>query len=452
MRDLTKGNIYKSFVLFAVPLILSGLLSQAYHVIDTAIAGRFLGEQGLAAIGATSQAIVLVSSVFWGFSTGLGVYIAKLFGAREYSRIRNDIYNSLIIISAVILSISLLLILFDGYILDFLSVDAHIRRDAEIYFDIYIAGLTFIVLNATFIQIMNAMGASSYPLYMSILSAVLNISGNIISVTVFDAGVAGIAIASVFAAVAADAFFLLKLRSNFKKMKLGSERFKLSLSSFSKTLRYGFPSALQQSAMYIASLIMSPIVNGIGADATAGYTVALRINDINSGIYQNSSKTLSNYSAQCIGAKKYEKLSKALFVGLLQGVVFVLPTVILCCVFAYPINAMFFPDGFSGKAFEYAVCFSRYILPFVFVNLINNLFHSFFRGIAAMNYLIIATVIGSVGRIAAGIILSRALGMTGVYIAFIVGWTAEAIFVSVIYLLKLRNSKMIQKFIEKNGL
>ena len=113
---------------------------------------------------------------------------------------------------------------------------------------------------------------------------------------------------------------------------------------------------------------------------------------------------------------------------------------------------MFFPDGFSGKAFEYAVCFSRYILPFAFVNLINNLFHSFFRGIAAMNYLIIATVIGSVGRIAAGIILSRALGMAGVYIAFIVGWTAEAIFVSVIYLLKLRNSKMIQKFIEKNGL
>lgn len=450
MRDLTKGNIYKSFILFAVPLVLSSILSQAYHIIDTMIAGKFLGENGLAAIGATSQAITLASAVFWGFGTGFGINIAKLFGAKEYSKIKSNIINVILILTLIIITVSLLLIAFSDVILNVLKVENDIRADAKIYFIIYISGLCFITLNSNFISIMNALGASSFPFLMSLLSAALNISGNILSVTVLKMGVGGIALSSVLAALAVDAVYILKLKACFKEFGISGEKTRFSIFPFKETLRYSAPSSLQQTAMYIAAFAMSPIINGIGAAATAGYTVVMRIYDINAATYQSASKTLSNYAAQCVGAGEYGKIRKGLFVGLVQSMLFALPVVLACCIFAPQVNSIFFPSGYAGESLDYAVLFSRVYLPFSFFNVINNLFHSFFRGVAAMRLLIIATVLGSVVRIAAGFIFAGMFGMEGVYIGWIVSWIAEAIFMLAVYLLKFRNTEMIRRYAERS--
>lgn len=450
MRDLTKGNIYKSFILFAVPLVFAGILSQAYNIIDTMIAGKFLGENGLAAIGATSQAISLASSIFWGFGAGIGVYIAKHFGAKDYHRIKTDIYNVMLIMTLAIIVLSLLFIIFSDILLNILKVENNIHKDAKVYFVIYIAGLFAIVANNTFMHIMNALGASSFPFFMSLVAAVLNISGNILSVTVLGLGVAGIALSSVFAAVAVDICYIFKLRRCYKEFGVDRDKVNFGFSAFRPTLRYAVPTALQQTAMYISAFAMSPIINGIGAAATAGYTVVMRVYDINAGIYQNSSKTLSNYAAQCVGAGKYGKIRKGLFVGLIQGVLFVLPVILVCSIFAPTVNSLFFPEGYVGESLDYAVLFSRVYLPFILFNLINNLFHSFFRGVAAMWLLIAATVIGSVTRIAAGLAFAALFGMEGVYIGWVISWIAEAIFMLAVYLLKFRNTAMIQSYAERS--
>lgn len=449
MRDLTKGNIYKSFILFAVPLILSGLLIQGYNIIDSIIAGKFLGEEGLAAVGATSQAITLASSIFWGFGAGVGVFIAKLFGAKEYGKIKNDVYNIIVISSVIVIVLSALLIIFGDFIIEILNVEADIRREAKIYYIIYLAGLFIIVLNNTFMHIMNALGTSTFPLYMSIMSAVLNISGNILSVTVLKMGVAGIAVASVLSALIVDVTYIMKLKRCYRELGLKKHKISLSLSAFKYILRYALPTSLQQTSMYIAAFLMSPIVNGIGAAATAGYSVVMRVYHINSCIYEQSSKTVSNYASQCIGAKKYNKVHKGLFVGLIQAMVFLCPMVLLCNVFSVQINSLFFPSGYSGEALDYAVMFSRFFLPFILFNVVNNLFHSFFRGIAAMNLLITATVLGSISRIAAGFILSQTYGITGVYLGWVFSWIFEAAFLLIVYLIKFRNNEMLQKYIKK---
>lgn len=450
MRDLTRGNIYKSFIVFAVPLILSGLLIQGYNIIDSMIAGKFLGENGLAAVGATSQAITLASSVFWGFGAGVGVYIAKAFGAGEYEKIKADIYNIMIISVAVIAFCAIVLALFCDGLLELLKVEVQIRKDAKTYFLIYILGLAFIVSNNTFMNIMNALGASSFPFFMSLISAVLNILGNILSVTVFKMGVAGIALSSVFAATVVDISYIFKLKDCYRKLGVKKGKINLSFSAFSHILRYAIPTSLQQTAMYLAAFLMSPIVNGIGASATAGYTVSLRVYHINSCIYEQSSKTVSNYAAQCVGAKEYKKIRKGLFVGLMQAMVFVLPMVLLCGFFATQIVSLFFPSGYKGEALNYAVLFARMYLPFILFNVINNLFHSFFRGIAAMRLLIIATVLGSVARIAASFVLAEMYGMSGIYMGWAISWIAEAVFLFFVYLFKFRNTGMIQRHAEKN--
>ena len=131
MKNLTSGNIYKNFILFAIPMVLAALLSQAYNTIDTIIAGKFLGESGIAAVGATSAFITFVSSIFWGFGTGLSVYVAKLFGALEYRKLRDDIYSNVILLVAVEVVVSGLILLLRKQIYELLKVSIALLSEPE---------------------------------------------------------------------------------------------------------------------------------------------------------------------------------------------------------------------------------------------------------------------------------------------------------------------------------
>lgn len=448
MNDLTQGNIYKKFILFAVPIVLSGLLSQAYQIIDTAIAGQFLGDVGLAQIGATTHVISVISSLSWGFSTGFSIYVARLFGGHDYKRLKEDVINAVAFVALVMGGIGIISAVFSDLLLDLVRVADEIRQGAKQYFCIYSVGLFAIVLNNTFSKILNALGISGFPFYMSIVSGLINVAGNILSVTVFDFGVMGIAAASVLAALVVDFLYLLKLFACFRKMGIAEQKHSFNLHAVRACIKYALPSMLQQSSMYIASFAMSPIVNAIGAQATAGYTVANRIFDINAGVYQNSSVTLSNHTAQCVGAGKFGRIRKGLFVAAIQGFAFVTPFILVCVLFARPVNAAFFPQGFSGAALDYAVLFSAVYLPFTLFNVINNLFHSFFRGVGAMRLLLISTVLGSGVRILAGAVLGGIMGMNGIYLGWVISWVAEALFMIVVYLIKYNTEEKIRKGVE----
>ena len=174
-------------------MVLSGLLTQAYATIDTVIAGKYLGETGLAAVGATAPLITFVSSTFWGLSVGFAVYIANLFGSKQYARIKNAIFTGSVTFFSLILAISLVLIVFRNQLYSFLKIDALALHDADIYFTVYVAGLAFIIFNTFNLLIMNAFGISTFPFVMSILSAGLNIFGNIFTIVVLGWGKFGVA-------------------------------------------------------------------------------------------------------------------------------------------------------------------------------------------------------------------------------------------------------------------
>ena len=179
MKDLTENNIYKTFIIFAILMVFSGLLSQMYNAIDTIIAGKLLGSDGLAAIGATSALVQFISSAFWGYGTGFSIYIARLFGAREYSRIKASIFSNLLAMLAASAVITVSVLCFHEKIFDILNVDFSIRKEAFKYFAVYMSGLFIITSNMTCGYIMNAFGIGSFPFYISIISAILNIFGNI---------------------------------------------------------------------------------------------------------------------------------------------------------------------------------------------------------------------------------------------------------------------------------
>ncbi len=451
MKDLTKGNIYKTFLIFAVPLILAGFLSQAYSIIDTMVAGRILNYNGLASIGATSAFIQFFSSIFWGYGVGFSIYIARLFGAKEYERLKTAVYVNYFILTIVTVVLSVIAVIFKDKLFDMLAVDANIRDDAGKYFCAYMLGMVFILMNNHGVFIMNSLGSGSYPLFMSILSTVLHIAGNLAAVRIFNMGVLGIAVSTVLSAAVVDVFYVLEIKRCFFKMGVSKYKVKFDLKALSGSGQYSFPAMLQQMCMYLASVIISPMVNGIGSAASAAYAICLKVYDINATVYQNSSKTLSNYAAQSIGAKKYENVKRGLRVGFLQGVLFALPVLILTVVFAREFCAVFLPKGSAGDGLNMAIVFARYFMPFILFNLVNNLFHSFYRGVAAMRFLVMATVVGAVSRIIATYISVRYLNMNGVYLGWVISWIAECVFTLFVYFTGGWKSEEIRNFEMKNA-
>ncbi|MBR7132877.1 MAG: hypothetical protein IKD04_05040 [Clostridia bacterium] len=446
MKDLTRGSMCRNFLLFAIPMVLAGVLSQAYHTINTIIAGKMIGEAGLAAIGATSPLITFFNSVFWGYGTGIGIYVASLFGAKRYYRLKTVVINNVVAVSAVIFLLSLMMVVFRKQFYAVLQIDAAVIYEADIYYTICTLGNVAMIFSVICVYIFNAFGDGTFPLYMSFLSAILNITGNIFSVAVLKLGIAGIAFSTVFSATAVDACYIIKLRRCFSQLGTNRHKSHVNLKVLRDTVHFALPTMFQQSAMYFSTLLISPLVNSIGSAASASYTVTVRIYDINATIYQNAGKTVGNFVAQCVGAKTYDKIKKGLWFGLGQNILFMLPFFLVSVFLPRWICSLFFDQGASEVAIEYTVIFLKYYLPFILLNVVANLLHHFFRGVASMKPLLIATVCGSVVRIVVSIALAPALGIHGIYIGWISFWIADALVGFLMYLFSGWEKKLENKF------
>ncbi len=435
MKDLTQGNIYKTFLLFAIPVVLANLLSESYALIDTVIAGKYLGEDGLAAIGATAALISFAGCLFWGYNAGYGIYVAQKFGAKRYEELRNATCTQAIFVSALTLAAGILCTLLYRPIFSLLKVDEDIIPEAFKYFAVIMLGRVVTIMQNFCVNVLHSCGVSGFTLYMSLLSAVCNIGGNILAIVVLDMGVLGVALSTIASSAIVCLVYFIRLLRVFREMGLKGKPVRPSFQYIRDGLSFCMPVSFQQGAMYFAGLAISPIVNGIGSAATAAYVVVQRFSSVTATIYQGSSKVLGAYTAQCVGSQRFDGIRRGVRVGLLQSVCFLVPVLVVCVVLAEPITALFFEEGYVGESYTLAVDFARIYLPFCFFNVLNNLFHNLYRGVKNMKYLFISTSIGAVTRIVASYVFATFLhmGMQGFYIGMVVAWIVEVIFCGVTY-------------------
>lgn len=426
MKDLTKGNIYKTLLLFAIPAVLSGLLSQAYATINTILAGKLLGDDALAATGALSPFNTFIDSMIWGYGMGLGVYVSHLFGGQDYGKMKSVLINNLRFLMTTVALLSALFILFRYRIYAFLDIDPEIIPECNRYFILITAGKAIIYFGNCSVSLLNGMGESSFPLLVSSISAISNILIGAFSIVVMKMGVAGLALGSVLAGVISGCLYLWKLKKSFQALDVAKEKTPFSFAVIGQTAKYAGSTMIQQSVMYFAGLILSPMINGIGKVASASYTVTLRIYNINANIYQNSAKSVGNYTSQCYGAKKYHLLKKGVRVGFIQNLLFVAPTLLACCLFPVATASLFYGADADPVSIGYSVDFFRYFLPFLVLNVFANLFHHFFRGIGRMRLLLITTVAGSVARIILSWLLIKPFGIYGYYMGWVFSWLVDA--------------------------
>ena len=440
MKNLTQGNIVKNFFLFSAPLVLAGLFSQTYNIVDTAIAGRFLGEEGLAAIGATSGYSTLFSSLFIGLSSGFSVYVARCFGMGDYVRIKRGIRTYLTLCLGAGLLITLLTFLFLNPIFNLLQIKQEIRSAATTYFLITfgISSLSYVSVACVFT--LNALGISSFTFWMSLLSGVINVAGNLLTVAWLGWNVEGLALSTALATVTVTVLYYARLNKCFTEMGVQNEKTGLELSEIKNAMPYMLPIMVQQLFIYLAGIVISPILNATGTAAIASYVVANQLLTVNNTTYQNSFRAVSNYGAQCMGSsepveKKRKMLKQGLLWGVAQGFFFISFTLLPCILFPNLVVSVFMKEDAGAQAYELALLFVRVFLPFILFNVINSLFHAHFRGVKNMKYLLISTVLGSVARIAASVPLTLSLGIKGFYIGLVVGWVIEPLFLLILCLL-----------------
>lgn len=431
LKKLYDGNIKKNFFVFAFPLVLTVLFSQAYNIINTIMAGYLLGDNAISAIGSTAPFLSLISSLLWGYGTGFSIYASILFGRGDYAKMFNIIKVNVLFAALFAVLVSVLCINFHEYIFHFLNIESGIWDDSFSYFSIYMGGLVFLLSNWYGVYISNAIGITVLPLIASLITNVLNIAGNYILIKYFGLGVAGTAIATVFSAFCVTVFYIIMIVRAFRKMGVRTGGIYFNKDELYWSWKFSFPTTLQQSIMYLCSALTSPLTNLCGASAIAGYTVGMRLYDLNAGIYQNANKTVSNYIAQCVGAGKHSMIKKGIQTGTIQTSLFLLPFLAVTVFGAGMISRLFLD---SPESLHYSEVFMRYCMPFVVFNVANNLFHAIFRSTGAGGYLVTSTVIYSVSRFGFSYLLFRKFGMYGIYAGVVLSWVVEAIFGLIIYL------------------
>lgn len=422
--DLTQGNPTKSLVLFAIPLILGNLFQQFYNMADFIIVGNFVGEDALAAVGASYALTTVFIMIAIGGGNGASVLTSQYLGAKQYGKMKTSISTALISFLCVSVVFGILGIVLNGAILTALHTPLNILEQAKTYLGIYFAGLPFLFMYNILASVFNAMGDSKKPLYLLIFSSLLNVVLDIVSVTVFGRGVDGVAIATVFSqgVSAVLAFGLL-----MKKLKRYPVERQEDFSFFDTAMlgtgtKIALPTILQQSIVSIGMLLVQSVVNGFGSAVLAGYSAATRIESICVVPMIATGNAVATFTAQNIGAQKMDRVRqgyKASY-GIIAGFAAVIALVL--ALFHKPIIASFLGGDRTSEAFITGTGYLSYIGYFFVLLGAKACVDGVLRGAGDMFVFTMANLINLAIRVLAAFYFASTWGVNAVWYVMPIGW------------------------------
>ncbi|MBQ6685958.1 MAG: MATE family efflux transporter, partial [Firmicutes bacterium] len=273
---LIRQNPMRAMLVLAFPMIVGNLFQQFYNMVDSVIVGRYVGEDALAAVGASYALTYVFISIATGGGIGASVLTGRAFGRRDYDRMKRSISTALL--SFLILSVVLGVfgLLASERIMTWLQTPDNIMEDAQTYLNIYFLGLPFLFMYNVLASMFNALGRSRIPLYLLIFSSVLNVILDIVMVRIFGLGVAGVAWATLIAqgvsALTSFGIFLKELKSYPSTTKLPC----FDTAELSSMVRIALPSIFQQSTVSIGLMLVQSSVNVFGSEMLAGYSAGTR--------------------------------------------------------------------------------------------------------------------------------------------------------------------------------
>lgn len=432
MQDFTKGHIGRQIITFSIPIILGNFFMQFYQIVDSAIVGRFLGKEALAAVGASTPVVFAVVALVIGIGSGASVVISQYFGGKDYEKVRiaSDTLHIFLVGAGVIIAI--FGYFFSESIFRLMELPESLIPQATIYLQIYLAGIVFMFGFNTVTSILRGIGDSKTPLYFLIISSLLNIILDLLFVIQFGWGVAGAAWATMVASAVAYFIAIWYINRRNSVLRIDLLRLKFDAHIFKICIKYGLPTGIQQSFVAYGAVALMSIVNGFGTNAIAGYTAGMRVDGLAVIPAMNFAMALSSFVGQNVGAGRYDRVIKGLKVTLLYSSITCLVITGVIVLFGEQILGLFTQDrAVIEIGEEYLVIISSFYLLFSTMFVINGML----RGAGAVVFPMVSTLISLwLVRIPAAMWFSSIIGESGVWWAVPFGWGVGCLLVFIYYL------------------
>lgn len=338
--DMTVGSPGRHIIMFTIPLLIGNIFQQFYNMADTIIVGRFVGENALAAVGASYSYTNVFIMIAIGGGMGASVLTSQYLGAGAYGNMRTSIYTALFAFLGLSLALTLFGFAMNPAIMQALNTPENIYDDAMLYLQIYFAGLPFLFMYNILSSVFNALGKSRIPLGLLIFSSLLNVFLDLWMVIQWKLGVAGVAIATVIAqglSAVISFLILMKVLRSYPKGGEGSGLFNCSM--LVRGTKIAVPSIVQQSIVSIGMLLVQSVVNSFGSSVLAGYSAGTRVESVCIVPMIATGNAVSTFTAQNLGAGQRERVKKGLYSGYLMVGAFAVIIALLI---------FFFHDGIVG--------------------------------------------------------------------------------------------------------
>lgn len=423
IKDLTEGNPSKVLIGFSLPMFISVVFQQLYNIADSIIAGRFAGENALAAVGASYPVTMMFMAVAVGSNIGCSVVISQLFGSKDYDKVKTAVSTTVIASTFLAVVLTVFGLLGSKFIMNAINTPENIFADSKLYFDIYIAGFLFLFLYNVANGVFNSLGDSKTPLYFLIASSLGNIVLDIIFVAVFNWGVAGVAWATFIAQGIACILAIISLVIRIKGLKTQKEPVYFSMKMLGKVTYIAVPSILQQSFISVGNIFIQGCVNSFGSSVIAGYSAGVKLNTFALMCFTTLGNAMSTFTAQNIGAGKSDRVSKGLRSGIIFGFVIIVPFLLAFLVFGRQMLGLFMPAD-SRDAINCGVLFLRIISPFYIAISVKIIVDGLLRGSGAMIAFTTSTFLDLILRVVLAFVFSGIMNSaTGIWLSWPFGWT-----------------------------
>lgn len=422
-KDLTTGKIMPILVNFTVPLVLGNLFQLTYNAVDSIIVGHFVGKEALAAVGICNPISTLMILFLNGLCMGASILMGIQYGAKDYKTLHRQISTTML--SGVVFSffLTLFCVVFAVPILHLLQVDASIMEMTRQYLRIIFLGLMFTFLYNFFSRTLRALGDSASPLYFLIISAVLNIFGDLFFVIVLKAGSNGCAISTVLSEALCCLFCIIYIQKKVPILRLGKKWLVFDSRLLKKTIAYGWASAMQQATVQMGKIAIQALVNTMGVSVAAAFAVVNRIDDFAITPEQNIAHAMTALMAQNKGAGKNDRMREGFRCGMILEIVYGAAVMVICQVFAGELMALFVKDE---EVIGHGVIYLHLIAVMYILPAVTNAIQGFFRGIGDLKVTLMSSFTNMAVRViaAAPMILLWNFGIEALPYSYLAGWVA----------------------------
>ncbi len=427
--DMIHGNAGKSLFFFALPMIFGNLFQQFYNMADSVIVGRFVGENALAAVGASYSLTTVFIMVAIGGGIGASVITSQYLGAAEHGKMKTSVYTALVNFLILSLLLTVIGLLTSERILTLLKTPGNIMDDALLYLNIYFIGLPFLFMYNILSAIFNALGKSNIPLYLLIFSSLLNIGLDLFMVCSLNMGVAGAAVATVIAqGISAVVSFFLLLHALLGYSVPAQEKVRLyDADMLIRGTKIAIPSIIQQSIVSIGMLLVQSVVNSFGSSVLAGYSAGMRIESICIVPMIATGNAVSTFTAQNLGAGQKERVKEGYRTGILMVVVF---AVIICAIlqlFHEAVISAFLDTGSGALAFATGNAYVSFIGWFFCLIGFKAATDGVLRGAGDVVVYMAANLLNLTIRVFVANYFAPVWGVEAVWYAVPMGWAANFI-------------------------